>query len=496
MDMVTAMVTATPMGRNKRHKKAARFAACTLALAGFVPAVEAAEWTIVPRVNVEETFSDNVGLQPSGSERGELITSVEPGVAIRGEGSRFQVSVEYNLEALKYLDNDDADTINHQAQVGASAEIYENLAFVDMNMSMSQQNSDTLGITASDNLSITGNKTDVMTFSVSPYLRHHIGNYFDTESRITVDQVTNDTDGNSTRSRSRRAQFTATSGNKFLRAPWNVRFESQRLSNSDGSTSKFNRLDGEVRYRISRRYALIGQAGFEDNEFTSSQNSQDGPSWAIGLNWTPTPRTNIDFGYGQRFFDGNFFLQAQHRTRRLTFAASYRKDLTTSRQLQLERVLVPVVDDSGLPILDPASGTQIEVPVDSVNPTDEVLVQANFDASIRYRGRRTDGQLEVFRSERKFQVSSNENIVSGLRLQMSRRISRRGTVSVSGLAQLTEDKAVNQEDTRLQLNLRYAHTLGQNFRATAGLAHVTQDSNLANNDFDENRLTVGLLATF
>ena len=123
-------------------------------------------------------------------------------------------------------------------------------------------------------------------------------------------------------------------------------------------------------------------------------------------------------------------------------------------------------------------------------------MQANFDASIRYRGRRTDGQLEVFRSERKFQVSSNENIVSGLRLQMSRRISRRGTVSFSGLAQLTEDKAVNQEDTRLQLNLRYAHTLGQNFRATAGLAHVMQDSNLANNDFDENRLTVGLLATF
>ena len=86
MDMVTAMVTATAMGRNKGHKKAARFAACTLALAGFVPAVEAAEWTVVPRVNVEETFSDNVGLQPSGSERGELITSVEPGL-------RFAVKV-------------------------------------------------------------------------------------------------------------------------------------------------------------------------------------------------------------------------------------------------------------------------------------------------------------------------------------------------------------------------------------------------------------------
>lgn len=490
------MAMAMAMGSNGGNKKAARLAACTLALVGFGYEVEAAEWTIVPRVNVEGTFSDNVGLQPRGSERGELITSVEPGLAIRGEGSRLRVSAEYNLEALKYLDNSDADTINHQAQAAASAEIYENLAFLDMNMTMSQQNANALGVIASDNLSTTGNSTDVITFSVSPYLRHRLGNYFETESRITVDQVTNDSNGNSTTSRSRRAQFTATSGSEFTRAPWNVRFESQRLSNSDGSTSKFNRLNGEMRYRINRQYALIGQAGLEKNEFTSSQNAQDGPSWAIGVNWTPTPRTNIDFGYGQRFFDRNFFLEARHRTRRLTFAASYGEDVTTSRQLQLERVLVPLVDDAGVPILDPATGTQIEVPVDSVNATDEVLVQASFDASIRYTGRRTDGKVEFFRNERKFQVSSNENVVTGLRLQMSRQITRSSVVSLSALAQLTKDKAADQEDVRLQFDLRYSHVLGPDFTATAGLARVTQDSNFANNEFDENRLRVGLLATF
>ncbi len=52
---------AMAMVSNGGNKKATRLAACTLALVGFGYEVEAEEWTIVPRVNVEETFSDNVG---------------------------------------------------------------------------------------------------------------------------------------------------------------------------------------------------------------------------------------------------------------------------------------------------------------------------------------------------------------------------------------------------------------------------------------------------
>jgi uncharacterized protein (PEP-CTERM system associated) len=466
-----------------------------LSLGGSLSAT-AGDWTITPRINVEQTYSDNVGLRPSGLERDELITSVNPGIAVRGEGKRIQVSFEYNLEGLRYHRDDSANAINQQAQFQGTAELWKDVAFVDTNLTHSQQNTNSLGVTAADNIATTGNSSDVTTLSISPYFRHHLGNLADTESRFTANSVTNDQNGVKSTSTSRTSQLMVNSGRKFARSPWNVTYRTERIENTDGSLTRFRSLNGELRYRIDRHYGLVARLGHERNEFASSVSDQDGRSWSFGGTWTPTPRTNVEAGYGHRFFDHNYFLTAEHTMRRLRFSASYNEDVTTTRQIQLERILVPLVDDVGEPVFDPATGSQAEVPVDTVNATNEVLVQAAFAGSIAYSHRRIDATLSLFATERTFQVSRNVSTVSGARLRVSRRLSRVGTLTFNSSVQITEDSASNQEDTRVSADLRYSHRFGQTFRATAALAHVQQSSSVVTNEYDENRVTLGVVATF
>ncbi|MFT5394097.1 MAG: hypothetical protein ACI8PT_004304 [Gammaproteobacteria bacterium] len=456
----------------------------------------AGDWTIVPRVEMKGTYSDNIGLSASGLEREEFVTSVSPGLFVRGEGSRLEFSLEYNLEALRYADDSNSNTINHQAQASATAEVYKDIGFVDFALTRSQQNSNSSGVTSSDNLATTGNSSDVLTFSASPYLRHRFGEYADTESRLTIDRVVNDNNGISTRSDSRTSSLQITSGSHFSRAPWSLNFSNQNIDNSNGSTTQLRSAKSEVRYRVTRQYGALARFGIEKNEFASAQSGRDGVSWSVGGTWTPSVRTSIEAGYGQRFFDQNFFLEATHRTRRFRFAASYSEDVTTSRALQLERVLVPLDDALGNAIVDPTTGTQIEIPVDSVNSTDDVLVVADFSGQITYTGRRTDATLSLTSSERTSEVSQQNNLVNRVQLDIQRRLSRKGTLFVSASAQQTETNAGAQRDTRLRGQVRYSHQFGVNFRGSVGLTRVQQDSTSASNEFDENRLTAGVVATF
>lgn len=468
-----------------------------LLLAGACGTVAAGDWTIVPRVGADTTFSDNIGLQPSGMERDELVTSIEPGLFVRGRGARLQFDLEYNLEALRYQRGIGRDVINHQAQANGRGEWLEKIGFIDVSATRSQQNTNNFGVTASDNLATTGNSSEVITFSASPYVEHRFGDFMRTEARFTFDRVINETGATETRSDSRNVSLSAQSGVAFDRVPWNVQYTTRRIENSNGSTTRFRTLQGEVRYRFTRKYGVVARLGHERNEFPSSQPGRDGRFWSVGATWTPTERTSIEAGYGRRFFDQNFFLEASHRARRFSFSASYSEDVTTSRQLQLERVLVPLEDPAGNPILDPVLGTQIEVPVDSVNSTDEVLVLANFQGQVTYTGKRTTGTLSIFTSERTFEVSGNEDTVQGMQLRVSHRMSRQGTLTANALAQVSESAVgTGQRDTRLRGEVRYSHQLGKNFRTTVGVSRVQQDSNVASNEYEENRVTAGVVATF
>ncbi|MBT6276398.1 MAG: TIGR03016 family PEP-CTERM system-associated outer membrane protein [Chromatiales bacterium] len=464
----------------------------------FVAAHSAAagDWTIVPRFNVEETFTDNVSLAAPGNERHEFITSVEPGLSISGTGKRLQLTFDYNVEGLIYQRDATPNAINQQMQTNATAELWEDVVFIDVDATRSQQNGNSLVATASDNLSSTGNSIEVTTFNISPYVRHRLGSFADSEFRYTVDAVSNDANGLRTTSSSSTSESSLRSGKYFSRVQWSLSYRRQRVITTSGSINRFRNIEGEVRYQFNRSYGVVAKLGKQRNVFPSTQTPPGGRHWEMGLIWTPSARTSLDARFGRQPFGRNHSMEFSHRSKRLKWDASFSQQQTSSRQLQLERVLIPLTDVLGNPVVDPTSGAQVEIPVDTINPTDEVVVQARFDGSAVYSGRRTTARLAIFSEERTFQVSGNFSQTIGASFNVDRKITPQDTLTASGSMSVSKDTAANQKDERTTLSLRYTHLFGKNLRGVLGYNKVKQNSSSAGNEYDENRVSVGLLATF
>src|SRR5688500_11955427 len=64
----------------------------------------AAEWTVLPLLNLSETYTDNVRFRPEGSETSDFVTQINPGFSLAGVGRRFNVSANYLMNNLIYAE--------------------------------------------------------------------------------------------------------------------------------------------------------------------------------------------------------------------------------------------------------------------------------------------------------------------------------------------------------------------------------------------------------
>jgi len=465
-----------------------------LLCSGVPTALSAAEWTIVPRVNIDQVYSDNVRLQSEAAAQAEFVTTVEPGIVVRGNGRRLNLAFDYNLETLVYKRDADSNAINHQMQLSGDAELWKQIAFLEFRATRSQENSNTLSGAGTDNISVSNNRTDVQTYSLTPIFRHRLGNYIDVESRTTINQVSNETGSTRSTSTSFGSTATLSSGDYFARLPWSISVTDRRVTNSSGTKNTFKKLQSEARYNFSRKYGVLARLASERNEFSSNQPETGGASWDLGFTWTPSPRTEIELGGGRRFFGNSVFLDLSHRTRRMLFTASFSEDITTSRDEQLERILVPLVDAAGIAVFDPISGAQISVPIDNLTSSEEVIVQSRFDGSVTYEGRRTTLGLTGFSSFRTGQLNGAESEVIGSSLTLNHKLNR--LISMDGRLGFQSTSSGTQEDQRFNWSVSMRGTLGRSLSASVGYDYVTLKSSVAANEFDENRIRIGVVASF
>lgn len=452
--------------------------------------VYAGKWTITPRVSTTETYSDNINLAPAGAKQGDFVTDLSAGLSAHGEGRRLKLDFDYNLQGLKYARGTSASTINQQLQAIGNAELYRQVFFVDFNATARQENASDSGPLANSNISVTNNRTNVLTYSLSPFVRHHFGAYADAVVRTTFDKVKNS--GSSTGSFTRTLDLQLDSGRRFGRTPWSLRFNRRRENNDTGPSSTFQRVDGTLNYRFSRRYGANAAIGIENNNFANQGANNNGVTWSAGLDWTPTPRSQFSFGLEHRFFGSAFFFNGSHRSHRAVFAASYREDTTTSSQIQLQRQLITLVDPFGQPIADPNTGQALLVPTNTPTLTNEVIVQKSFQGSINFQGRRTNAGVSLFDDRREFQLSGDTEHVYGLSASASRTLSRRTSVNLGASWQRTKPRAGGASDSRWNVSLGTSYQIARSLSASVNLSHDVQDSSVPSGGFKENRISAQL----
>lgn len=492
----------------------------------------AAEWRIVPRLNLLETYTDNVTLAGRGHEKGDFITQINPGIFLSGTGARLKVNVNYTMQNLFYANENNRNRTVNQLNAKENAELIKNFFFLDSSANISQQNISLLGPLTTNNENITNNRTTIKTYSISPYLRHNFSNFASAQARYTHNAVYANTGGFS-ESQSDNILLNLTSGSAFRTLGWGLNYSKQKIDRLGTSISPLNRsienerYAGNLRYRVSSQFSLTGTSGYQKFTYQSITGKSAGAFWTTGFIWTPTERTSITANTGKAFFGTTYTLMASHRTRRSAWSLNYNQNITTTR----DQFLIPATTDTAN-FLDQLWMSNIPDPVmrqqtidafirdnglsasifDPINfLTTQFFLQKRLQASVALSGTRNTLVLSIFHMLREPQTlgDANDNLpgMNNLTLNSntkqiggnalwSWKVTPRTNVNIGAVFIRSNILAIGREDETKTLRVGLTKQIQPKLNGSINLRHVERTSNQIGSEYRENAIIASLLMSF
>jgi hypothetical protein len=187
----------------------------------------------------------------------------------------------------------------------------------------------------------------------------------------------------------------------------------------------------------------------------------------------------------------------RHQTRRTTWNLAYFVSTTTIQQLLLEQPVFPLPgqDQFANPGIDPVTGLPFR-PIDTPVLTDDVLTRKRGQLSVSGNTAKSNISLTAYQEDRTFQTVENDQAVLGLTGVWNWRFATRVSSILRASWQEIDFKRADiiNDFTNVSLGLNRNFT-----RYIAGYLeyrHLLQQSNRANNEFDENRITASLNIRF
>jgi uncharacterized protein (PEP-CTERM system associated) len=319
-----------------------------------------AQWTVTPTLVVSETWTDNVNLTEDALAHSDLITRVSPGITVLKRGPRLTVDATAQLHAFSYLHDNDQRDLSGPGAIGQNfntsntrrsyrgnlnGEVLRDLFFVDASASRGQQSISPFGPRAGNDLYSNRNRTEIDTWSISPYLTHRFGSFALGVLRYTRDSVGGG-DGLGFRNTGGDTLLASlTSGTGFRTVGWGVTYLKQELGGAAYGDSSTENLSGNLRYILNGRWSLLANAGYDRYRYEGLGDGDQGARWSVGFAWSPSLRTNVQATIGRHFYGTTGSLSALHRSRHSTWNISYDDAVTTSRQ---QFLLPSTIDTAGL----------------------------------------------------------------------------------------------------------------------------------------------------
>jgi hypothetical protein len=325
--------------------EAAALRGCTVLLAGaallICSSVRAAEVTFVPRASLMGTWTDNVGLDPSGEEESDWITELRPGFSLGAEGSRASAQFDYDLQALWYADRSERNDVYHQARGDGNVVVVPESLFIDGFARYDQRTIDPAGRVDFGNLFDTDNRTDVLVFGASPYHVGRWGNWAESLVRYDYREVRNfNTDETSTNVQDSDGQTITAELNSPEGASgftWGTTGLYTRTEfdddNDPGQESEFEYAQAAVNLGVpvSLKTRLTGTLGREtDVSEDSTKGGLDTDFWYVGFAWNPDLLQSLEARVGERYFGRSWGGRYTRRAARGSVELDYSENPTTS----------------------------------------------------------------------------------------------------------------------------------------------------------------------
>lgn len=433
-----------------------------IAVAGaLAPTARAANWSGETGLRLSETFSDNIARERESRKRSDWVTEVSPYIDYAGVGARANGRVEARLQNYLHTDDRTRNRTGLQLNALGSIEAYEDMFFIDAGLSNDRQQVSQFG--ASDaSYGGTENSTEVTRFNVSPHLHWRLGNSTQGELRYRYEDV--HSDQLFVNGRSNNVTLSLRNGSAFGRLGWALNGTHSDFS-GESLTQKANSADsysGSILYSVTPSLSTRLSGGQEFNDYDSGVR-QHYWNWGAGLRWAPDARTVVDLQSTKHFFGRGFNYQVSHRMQRSAFSFSYSRAVSTNTtnvpfSASEYNLALAAVDSA---ITDPEQRRLAAI--------NALAARGISSGSLR--------QLTYMSSNAVIENRLYAGwVIYGLRNQfnISFHRSKRDTLSVVGIASVTDDQALYHHIDERGWDVNWTHNLTS--LTLAGLGYSVTDS--------------------
>ncbi len=469
----------------------------------------AADLTIVPRLRVVETYTDNVRLRGGAAEQSDFVTSLSPGINIQSRGPRATISLDYNLNYLIFAKSD-REELRHNLIASGIFEVVQDFLTIDAQASISEQFISRAGPISGSIANITDNRRTVQAYNIGAAIRRHFGTFADFETRyqfryFDADNRAGDQAAGIFLSESTAHSATATlaSGQQFTPFRWQLLFNHDDTNRTGtGTNFKSTTALASFEFQVNRYFAALASGGWEqfrDNFNRDNPQLQDidieGATWDFGTRLTPGPRTTLTVRYGRRFDDMVWSAEGRYRMlARTTITVRYAEDIDTS-QRSLGRRLVFVGFDQFGNIIDPFTGLPFDPTDPAFDLTDAAFRVKRFNMTVAGSRRGYSFSLSSYYQLRERPGFADEE-GRGVRFNFSRQLNRRTDAGISFNYRKTEFGSDNRTDKFYGGSANVTYQLGQHVNAQLRYIRANRNSTDAAADLVENSVSLSLTARF
>jgi uncharacterized protein (PEP-CTERM system associated) len=327
-------------------------------------------WTILPRLTLEESFTDNV-FEVNAPRSWDLTTIVAPGVSILGNSDRAQLRLDYQPNLEIHVINGSQNLLGEQLNAVGTLTAVPEWFFIDLRAVAGVQATNggvgglgglgqpgTGGVAAgtqgqaqaADVALAKQNRSETSSFSISPYLLRQIGDTATVKLGVALSQSNTSpvsgfapipfvSQGSNDQHESTVEEFAQIeSGDAFttIRDTFTADGLQSTIGGIGVSSSVRDTASDRVDYQFNRSIDVYGQLGWEDISYSgANQLKINDLTWGVGTVLTPNPDSQLTLGYGRQNGATTLTADAHYAlTARTILTASFTNGVGT----QLEQV--------------------------------------------------------------------------------------------------------------------------------------------------------------
>lgn len=481
--------------------------------------VSAAEWIITPSITVKQSFTDNARHESRGQEDADTYTSVIPAISITANGDRLNLHLNYAVTGSHYYNESDLDGLQHSLLGGGTAELVQELLYLDARAAIFQQVINPTGAQSAGQVPVAGepvtaqnddNTTTAKTYSLSPYLRNRFGNFADSELRYRFNQSISGTGDTLTHTISE----TLTSGSDFTRLRWVAQAiatdtEGSRGDASDSTIAVVGAPHDSSRqlatfspeYVLNRNLSLLGSIGYERIDDDTLREEPNGIIGNAGVRVNPGPRSTFRILWNHRFDENYFTGDASYLigpTTRIDFA--YTRDIYTGQSLYAENLSYLGTDEFGN-FIDTRTLQMFRLDNEGLGFSNTAFKQERYSLRLTTELYRDSFSAELFRQVRESQNVLSTQTTNGVNFGWSRPLTpvlgfRFGLTYTDTEFDAITENGDTREDHTVRGGPGLTYSFNEKLVGTLNYDFIYRFSNVANSDQRENIITVGIRKIF